>query len=112
MIVRCLVTLFFEYYRADNRTTVAGAINTVRLLLMLAGVALSVIMDHGVLGILQAQLAAEALVALMLAIQFFRKDILILSRQLQMVGLADAGAYSFTCNIVAAAFLIKFSCLM
>ncbi len=94
MVVRSTVTLFIEYYRADNRTTRAGVINTARLLLMLGVVVLSVIRDFDVLGILRAQLAAEALVAFVLAIQFFRIGILIVSRQLQFAEIRPYLVYS------------------
>lgn len=83
MVVRSTVTLFIEYYRADHRTTRAGVINTVRLLLMLAAVILSVVRDFDVLGIVRAQLIAEALVAVVLAIRFFYSGILTVNRKLR-----------------------------
>jgi len=94
LVIRSTVTLFTEYYRAVNRTIRAGVINTIRLLLMLGAVVLSVLRDFDVLGILRAQLAAEAMVAIVLAIWFARERVLIFSRNLRLAEIKPYLVYS------------------
>jgi O-antigen/teichoic acid export membrane protein len=83
LLLRCLVSLCIDYFRALNQPALASGWNSLRFLLVLIAVGYAIFKDSAVQGILLAQLGAESLTLLLLLRHLFTASALQLPFQWQ-----------------------------
>ena len=94
LALRCVVTLFTDYFRAMNRSTRASLYNSLRFTLTLAALVVALFRETDVTGILYAYLVAETALVVIMGVQLVRERALGLLGQWSPAELAPYLAYS------------------
>lgn len=79
VILRCLVTMLTDYFRAENRAALASWFNTLRFVLVLTAIAAAVAGGSGLEAILLAQLGGESVMLVLLLFRVSQSRGLVLS---------------------------------
>lgn len=94
LLLRCVVTLFIDYFRAMNRSALASGYNTLRFISVLLCLVYAIMNDSGVHGILIAHIAAELLVLGLLGRHLLREKVLGFLGQYRLQEIRPYLAYS------------------
>ncbi len=94
LLLRSMVTLFIDYFRAMNRSTLASGYNSLRFLLVLLCLIYAVLSNSGVHGILSAHVVAELLILVVSGYHLYRDKVLGFIAQWQPRDIKPYLAYS------------------